>query len=39
MRDVAKMNYVLEYFRHARDIRNLTGRKSNYLKLLKRYFK
>lgn len=38
-----KLNYMLEDFRdfyeHARDIRNLTGRKPSYLKLLKRHFK
>ena len=38
-----KLNYMLEDFRdfyeHARDIRNLTGRKPNYLKLLKRHLK
>lgn len=38
-----KLNYMLENFRdfyeHARDIRNLTGRKPNYSKLLKRHLK
>lgn len=38
-----KFYYMLEEFRdffeHARDIRNLTGRKPSYSKLLKRHFK